>query len=625
MLNQQLILGSVYRVKFKGVFERHGVCTTPGLTCLHKGNGVFRLEAITTFRTLVLSGVKLYDTFFAPLGITSEEYDQYYSDKPADKYSPVYAVQEVKEKDTQTEWAMAKDNPGQLIPIKKTVTVTNEKFVETGESVLAKYAKDSVNFAAYPIYKFVDVVDPNDIVYAPALTIDGFPEIEISEYQDLSLVFRLGYFDDPTKLDPMLLAIRERMAAYGVKPRYIKLYSTGSKFMNPDEYEKVRNVRLPAEVIQIPEDALASDYVEKQIIQTNKILIIKDPAEGEQLADDEIDFKTLKAREMILDGRLYRVEVDGNDLFNGSSTYYELLKRGDGETFDTFRVLSDCPTGGRVMKLVERMYIQPDANVHRPAYTVTNDVYVQIAFNEPRSLSLYMKETTKTEREEVSVDTITEYRHPTPAELDDPNLVLYRKLSPRYEKVTNPVVGQTYFVSESQTSTIGTGIIYRDNYADSKILELVGTNFEYKTQTAAVRHVTTMTAADIINFAQGAEVEGIELYIAGDDATNQARAGLYGGRLFRTTKSVTVNEKTETIPVEIVVPDEPDPKLAGITGDILGQRGIVSRDTYLLLTEELGRNYYIKYLKEVQENRELSARNKKLELAIKQLAEKQQA
>ena len=64
MFTQPLVIGSTYRVKFKSIFERHGVCTTPGATCLHKGGGVFRLEQITNFRDVVYSGIKLYDVFF---------------------------------------------------------------------------------------------------------------------------------------------------------------------------------------------------------------------------------------------------------------------------------------------------------------------------------------------------------------------------------------------------------------------------------------------------------------------------------------------------------------------------------------------------------------------------------
>ena len=669
MLNQQLILGSVYRVKFKGVFERHGVCTTSGLTCLHKGNGVFRLEAITTFRTLVLSGVKLYDTFFAPLGITQEEYDQYYSDKPADKYSPVYAVQEVKETDTQQEWAQEKET-GKLVPIKKTVTITNEKFVETGESVLAKYARDSVNFSAYPIYKFVDVVDPDDIVYAPALTIDGFPEIEISEYQDLSLVFRLGYFDDPTKLDPMLLAIRERMAAYGIKPKLIKLYSTGSKYLNPDEYEKLRSVRLPAKVEQIPEGALFSDYADKKVIMTNKILSIVENDAAVQDPDTQISFASLKAHHVVLDRQIYSAEIDANELYNGASTYYELLTRATGETFDTYRVLPTGPVGGRVMRLASREYTAADAAAKRPAFVAMPEAYVQLAFNEPRSTSLYIRETTDTRRDEISVDIITEFRHPTSAELDDGNLVLYRKVSGMYESALgqhatrdtmfkdekdyyvandngtytklikgtdysvndsitqyaaahgivyenydySDLVGGTYYVSESQTESRGTGIIFRDDFASSNILKIVGNNFKYGTSTSDTQTVTTMTTTDIINFAQGKEVEGIEIFIQGEDATNQARCAMYGGRLF----STEINVDGVTVPVEIVIPDEPDAKLAGLTGDILGQYGIVSRDTYILDNDPLGRNYYIQYLQVKQENDALRARNAALEEIIKE-------
>ena len=608
MINQQLILGSVYRVKFKGVFERHGVCTTAGLTCLHKGNGVFRLEAITTFRTLVQSGVKLYDTFFEPLGITAAEYDQYYSDKPADKYSPVYGVQEVKETDTQTEWARNRET-GLLVPIKKTVTVTNEKFVETGESVLAKYAKDSVNYAAYPIYKFVDVVDPDDIVYAPALTIDGFPEIEIAEYHDLSLVFRLGYFDDPTKLDPMLLAVRERLAAYGIKPKLIKLYSTGSKFMNPDEYEKVKAIRLPANVVVIPEDALYDDYEGKKVIETNVVKTI-----GEVSDSTTVRFEDLKTQKVVFDRFKFSEEVGPNDCFNGTSQYYELLKDG------TFRVLEDCPTGGKILNMVEREYTQTDADNGVKAYRVAEDAYIQLGFNEPRSIQLYLKETTQTHRDEVSIDTEVEYRHPDQSELADGNLVLYRKLTGQYEEVTTPEIGSTYWCPTSLTLTLGTGRVFFENYSAGDLLKFVGWNFEYGTSSSDKKTINTITAADIINFAQNPEVANIEMYITGATASNTARFEKYAGRIFRTTKTVTVDEQSQTIPVEIIIPNEPDPNMAGLVGDILGQQGVASKETYLLDTTAMDKNYYIQYIQQKERAERLENRNRYLEQVIAQLS-----
>ena len=611
MINQQLILGSVYRVKFKGVFERHGVCTTPGLECLHKGNGVFRLEAITTFRTLVQSGIKLYDTFFEPLGISTEEYDQYYSDKPADKYSPVYDVREVKETDTQVEWARNRET-GEFVPYKKTVTVTNEKFVETGESVLAKFARDSVNYAAYPIYKFVDVVDPDDIVYAPALTIDGFPEIEIAEYQDLSLVFRLGYFDDPAKLDPMLLAVRERLAAYGIKPRLIKLYSTGSKFMNPDEYERLKSVRLPADVVTIPEDALAIDYVDKKVIESNSIRTIVDSDETDST---QISFNSLKAQKAVLDRFKFSDEIEPNDTFNGSSKYYELLTDG------SYRIMSEgeCPVAGKILNMVEREYTNQDAANGVKAYRITDDVYVQLGYNEPRSIHLYMRETTRTHRDEVSVDTVTEFRHPSQVELADGSLVLYRKLTGQYQEVASPIVGQTYYVRAPILAGVGTGRVFYENYASEGILRFVGYNFKYGTATSNMKTVTAMTTADIINFAQNAEVSGIEMYLEGETASNTARFQKYVGRIFRTTKTIGSGSSEQTIPVEMIIPSEPDASFLGLTGDILGQAGVVSRETYLLDTTAMDKNYYIQYIQQKERADRLEARNQVLEQVIRQL------
>ena len=252
MFTQPLMIGSTYRLKFKSLFERHGVCTTPGVTCLHKGGGVFRLEQITNFRDVVYGGIKLYDVFFKPLGISEMDYRNYFDDKPADEYEPEYATKEVSNVIGDVESTSTADGRLTTRSIKR--IVKHEVHVETGKSILKRHVKDKVNYASYPIYKFVDVIDANDMIWVPELTIAEFPEVDIREYRDLSLVIHLGFTHDPATLDPMLLSIRERMAAFGWRPSLIRMYATATKWMSPEEYEAVKQIRIPATIETITND-----------------------------------------------------------------------------------------------------------------------------------------------------------------------------------------------------------------------------------------------------------------------------------------------------------------------------------------------------------------------------------
>ena len=94
----------------------------------------------------------------------------------------------------------------------------------------------------------------------------------------------------------------------------------------------------------------------------------------------------------------------------------------------------------------------------------------------------------------------------------------------------------------------------------------------------------------------------------------------YAVRIFRTTKTVTVDEQSQTIPVEIIIPNEPDSNMAGLVGDILGQQGVASKETYLLDTTAMDKNYYIQYIQQKERAERLENRNRYLEQVIAQLS-----
>lgn len=320
MVNQPLVLGSTYRLKFKSVFERHGVCTTPGVTCLHPGGGVFRLEQITNFRDLVLAGIKLYDVFFKPLGIPEEEYQKYFDGKPDDVFVPEYVTQEVENETTEQ---VSKTENGRLILINKRVVTKHEVQVETGRSIRKRHYHDSVSYASYPIYKFVDVIDSNDVIYVPELTIDSFPEIDIREYRDLSLVVHLGYLNDPSSLDPMLLSIRERMAAYGWRPKHVKLYATGTKWMSPTEYDGLKNLRVPATIETITSETKNEMLGQIAIINGQLKKLVNKVVD----ATSEVDINEIMKHHMVLDNRLFMVPCADGELFTTGDNYYSQVAR----------------------------------------------------------------------------------------------------------------------------------------------------------------------------------------------------------------------------------------------------------------------------------------------------------
>lgn len=331
MLTQPLVIGSTYRLKFKSTFERHGVCTTPGVTCLHQGGGVFRLEQITNFKDLILEGVELYDVFFKPLGISEDEYHKYFDGKPDDILTPEY-VKKTVDNET-TDQVTETDVNGHLIVVDKKVVTRHEIEVLSGKSILKKHYKDKVDYASYPLYKFVDVIDENDVLWVPELTIDGFPEIDIREYKDLSLVVHLGYLHSTENIDPMLLSIRERMAIYGWRPKQIKLYVTDSKWMSPSEYDKIKQLRVPA-VIETITPETRNDNLGKMVICPDglKQLVshVEDPT-------SEIDIDAVKTHPVVLDWRLFQVQCQDGEVFVTGDNYYVEVERANPLSSEDFR------------------------------------------------------------------------------------------------------------------------------------------------------------------------------------------------------------------------------------------------------------------------------------------------
>ena len=230
MLDQQLVVGKTYRFKFKSEFERHGVCTSSGVTCLHQGNGIFRLEEIATTHDILLQGVSMYENFFKPLGMSEAEANAYYNGKPDNAYTKEYVTRKIKTERTFTE-VVPDGNDGNAKAILRKVEGERAEWVESGASVVTRQFFEDLSYSRFPIYKLVDVVDPDDVLYVPEKAIEGFPEVGIREYQNMTMAIDLGYWDNPGKLDGMLKSVRERLAVYGVQPLDISLFSADSRWL----------------------------------------------------------------------------------------------------------------------------------------------------------------------------------------------------------------------------------------------------------------------------------------------------------------------------------------------------------------------------------------------------------
>ena len=306
MITQQLVLGRVYRFKFKSEFVNHGAGGNP---CLHKGEGVFRLEQIASFEDIAKSGVKLFENFFEPLGYTRDEYTAYFDGRPEDVYEPEMTTTEVEVPVVKyVNETQVIDGVEVVVPVRQEVTETRYEKTPTGNSILVKQYLEDVSYANYPIYKLVDIVDEKDVLYVPQQTIATFPEVDINQYVDITLAIRLGLFDDATMLEPMLQAIKDKLALYGVYSSDINMIVTDEKWMSKSEYEEIVAKRLPGTRTIITSEN-RNQYDNSTVIDGGEIKTLSSPY-----------FETT------------------DNTFDGSKTYYRV-----NETTGRFEVASVTP------------------------------------------------------------------------------------------------------------------------------------------------------------------------------------------------------------------------------------------------------------------------------------------
>lgn len=673
MFTQPLVIGSTYRLRFKSTFERHGVCSTPGVTCLHQGGGVFRLEQITNFRDLVLAGIKLYETFFQPVGVTRDEYAKYFDGKPDDVIAPEYTTQQVSNEIvdaiTQT------DKDGNLVAVERHTIRKHEIHVETGKSILKRHYKDKINYASYPIYKFVDVIDTNDVIWVPELTLLEFPEIDIREYKDLSLVVHLGYIDTPNKLDPMLLAIRERMAVYGWRPSLIKLYATGTKWMGPDEYDRLKNLRVPA-TIEVIDDNNRNMMVGETAIINGQLKKLVDRVTD---ASTELTIGSIAKKKQIIDGRMFRVQCVDGDVFVTGEKYYVLITEQSGDkSIACWKALVEgidydignpCVTYRRATASELRddavtKYTRSEETHRAVEYgkhgeydpesllsRYENDIYTGTTDTTRDRSKTYYVEDDGQWREAVESDFDAEgefktntsyceykgrdyvYQQATDDEIADPSIVLYIAIPYAYTKTTDISDGGEYYVRvldlDSSDEPTGYTNVYKEVYSTVSTrdsvgniirvgsLDLMGFKFDYDDEFGQSKSIT-LQLEDIIEAAYS------ELNVVLPDAKFDYDKfwKRFEGRLFRWTRrpvGTLENDPSLTETIETVINRDTIEYLSQKSGILLGQSGQIYKEIYVKDSGKQKRNYYMKYVIQSKTVDDQKRRIAELEAALVQL------
>ena len=653
MLTQKLVLGSTYRIKFKGPFERHGVCTTPGVACIHPGNGVFRLEMISSFNDIVMSGIKLYDSFFAPMGISEDDYHQYFTDKPQDQFEKQYVTKRISITGQETVPTTIKqtgyDGKAVEVSSSKPITVTRVKevFVESNQSIVKKHVKDSLNYAEYPIYKLVDVVDQDDVIYVPELAIDGFPEIDIKEYKDITLAIRLGLLSNINSLDPLLNQVREVLACHGYLPDSIKLFATDTKWMNSDEYDSLKDLRVPAVLTEMTE---TSDDIGSQVLINGTVKeVVDDKADNFDSSNfdssTQVKKSSLISQNIVIDLDYLLDEVTVKDTFEEDVDYYEEMRPADvdgsGIISDVvFRKLSatEKPAGQMVINVVKG-----DAGSTR--YNKKDDTYILVPYMTPeerKSLSgeFYKFQITISEGE---LPTPGQYVKATTEELKDASIPVYMKIPGGYVKsdtgsfyASTRTDGKIYI---GGVPYVGTGNFRKINPVQEKLLHLVGAKFTFVGELEQVKSVT-LEMVDAIDFAENQQKEEYTIPTAPtkDNELDTTDAGFlfrwstWAGRYFETiddslivhkyNNDVTIHDP-EPISLLFRIPMEANTKISGMKGSINGQNGSIKREVYKLSRDAVSLNYYLEYKMLQKEQAILQNKMNALETILKQVVSRQ--
>jgi hypothetical protein len=599
MLEQQLIVGKTYRFTFKPEFERHGVCTTPGLTCLHKGGGVFTVKQITTFADLARAqNGDLYGSFFEPLGMSKDDMNGYFSGKPDTEYEPETVVRKVE----STRNTVAVSSNGATVL--KTTSTAREELVETGNSIAKRRFNASLNFANYPIYKLVDVVDgERDAVYVPELAFACVPEVGIKEYRNISVAIDIGFYDKPEQMDCILTRIRQDLLMYGIPPLEINLVSADTKWMNKSEYAGLSKIRIPAKEVTIT-DKNRVEYIGKTAIigGTTKTIV---NGESEVNTATEIDINSIVTKKVSIDHGIMLTsalksvkdpygngtrDVYVDDVYEADTLYLMYIGNGsyrylvEGTDFEVGDVISGFVTdaSGSYIDLGKRYRVAGDTD-----RTASSRLYyLEDTFEEATGKytagvnyfnkigSTYSAHTGWTAGDDIPagiyVITNSEYKPATAEMVSNKSILLYVLES-----------NHQYVEGTGSTKYKMTNIV-KVNYASPAAINLVGKTFSYTPSSGGAITTTELTAEDVVLFAN---MNGRRVNIS-----NEVVSRKYLGNWF-------LYNDAEGNAIGTRITETSHEKLSGKPGVICGITGEVSTTTFIEDTSLIKvRNYYQQYL-----------------------------
>lgn len=378
MLERQLIVGKVYRFEFIPRFAIHGHSSDTS-ACIHKGRGVFRVDQIATFHDIVLSGVDLYKSFFEPCDVSKEEFNDYFAGKPNASYDKELTIVDVPVQVPQ----LADNGTTEY------VTKNRAVYVPTGKEIVKQQHIDSISYGYYPIYKLVDVVNPNDIVYAPEKAILRFPTVDIKEYPSVTLAINVGPYKDPEVLTGLMEEVRNRMVGYGVQPLDVRLFSSDALWMTSEEYDKFKSNRVSADYVSITSENMHR-YVGRIAIVGNFEKVICLPATGQTYDRDTfVDVHDFLPKDTVLDFSICTRDVaiprsatlvkDGSNykatfLPDLTKTYWR-KKTVSGNNFYINEVYSSSPTVTLSKVTVPSGTSQIDANPTSRYYRISEGAY----------------------------------------------------------------------------------------------------------------------------------------------------------------------------------------------------------------------------------------------------------
>lgn len=644
MLDQQLVVGKTYRFKFKSEFERHGVCTSSGVTCLHQGNGIFRLEEIATIRDILLQGVSMYENFFKPLGMSEAEANAYYNGKPDNAYSKEYITQKIKTERTFTE-VVPSGQDGNVKAILRKVEGERAEWVESGASVVTRQFFEDLSYSRFPIYKLVDVVDPDDVLYVPEKAIEGFPEVGIREYQNMTMAIDLGYWDSPGKLDGMLKSVRERLAVYGVQPLDIRLFSADSRWMNPDEFKDVSKLQVPGALVKITEENYKS-YLHNSVVidGTLKSIVVDESKITDPDTQVSLDAIICKKAQVIGPNLMLEEVPESELVYQSGNQYY--VKDTDSKLFLKLEENVDWNPGDPIPHYEKTKDESRDGSKkyfidNGPVYAIIGDSTQTVAERSEEVLAyvaagnaLYKcKEYTLVPKGNPLVagglyfkkngDGVFEIVEIS-SDMAAPDGIYtheekYFEATETYVK-DNPT--EVYFTKTSDHSFVESTIsdmskLYEKNtflylnFASNKMLALVGKNCEY-TNPFGIRTTTQLDAEGIVILAT---------HETPMTMSNQVVASLYKGRWFEFTVTETdpnTGEVTSSKTYALEITDTNWQAIRKYKGNIIGTGGVdcsIWRDVNVI-TDELSRSYYRMYVDAFRENVRLQAKVKALETVI---------